>query len=119
MFKVLIHTSYLTKLRMMLLSSIHLSITQYILDALKFSFFEIHLRLKVFIERALIFEKLFIAILFNSQSFFQKTAERKLPLKCFFHISFCSRYLTLDSNLNLTTNHTHNRTHYLSDYGDF
>ena len=52
------------------------------------------------------FEKLFMAIFIYSQSFCQKSAERKSPKK----------YLAWESNLGFSSNKP---THYLLDYGDF
>ena len=40
--------------------------------------------------RTTVFKKVFLAILFHSQSFCQKLAERKLPNKKIFHVTFYS-----------------------------
>ena len=55
------------------------------------------------------FEKLFMAILFSSQSFCQKSAERKSPKKYF-------SYFVLMSNPGFSSNKP---THYLLYRGDF
>ena len=56
------------------------------------------------------FEKLFMAVLIFSQSFCQKSAEKKSPQKCF--LFWC---LVWGSNPGFTSNKP---THYLLDYGD-
>ena len=61
-----------------------------------------------------IFEKLFLSILFNLRVFVRNLAEEIIK-EIFFHISFCSRRLTLDLKCDLTSNKP---TYHLLDYGD-
>ena len=59
------------------------------------------------------FEKLFMAIFIDSQSFCQKSAERKSPKKYFSYLIWC---LAWESNPGFSSNKS---THYLLDHGDF
>ena len=61
-----------------------------------------------------IFEKFFYGNFIFSQSFCQKSAERKSPKECFLNILFCC--LTCDTNLGFASNKP---THYLLHYSDF
>ena len=61
------------------------------------------------------FEKLFMAVLIYSQSFCQKSAERKSPKKYFLYF-VRSDVKTWGSNPGFTSNKPR---HYLLDYGDF